>query len=60
LLQRVFGANITTELFNQKFPAKTWLVSPTDDMRLFAATNEQLEKLSNMAKHVILEGDRDK
>lgn len=50
LLQAAMGGSVPSDQFHRLFPNETWLVSPTDDMQVYVVTEEQLEKLSAMAK----------
>jgi hypothetical protein len=52
LLQVAFGADLSPR-FHTMFPSETWLVAPTDDMALYPVTEEQLVKLSDMAKQAV-------
>lgn len=49
LVQAALGASVPGTLFQLHFPHETWLTSPTDDMRVYPVTEEQLGKLSVMA-----------
>jgi hypothetical protein len=49
LVQAALGASVPGTLFQRHFPHETWLVSPTEDMKVYSVTEEQLEKLSVMA-----------
>lgn len=50
LLQAAFGCGYPN-LANQ-FPSETWLVQPTEHMRVFEVTAEQVPKLVEMSKKV--------
>jgi hypothetical protein len=49
LVQAALGASVPGTLFQRHFPHETWLVSPTEDMRVYPVTEEQLVLLSRMA-----------
>lgn len=50
LLQAALGGDIDDESFHRLFPAETWLVSPTDDMKAYPIDeNHSLETLSWIA-----------
>lgn len=47
LMQSALGA--TAIVGEPEFPAGTWLIEPTKDMKVYEVTDEQLKKLSKMA-----------
>jgi len=47
LLQAALGGDIHVA---RRFPAESWLISPTPDMKLYSATDEQIELLVAMVK----------
>lgn len=49
LLQAVMGGTVPSMQFQTLFPNETWLLSPTDDMKAYSVTENQLEQLSAMA-----------
>ncbi len=53
LIQAVLGASVPGPLFQRLFPHETWLVSPTDDMRVYPVTDDQLAQLSRMAAEAV-------
>lgn len=50
LLQRVYGASISTADLTMLFPAHSWLVAPTPGMRGYRVTREELEQLGRVTK----------
>lgn len=46
LLQAVMGCAVPN--FQLLFPSESWLVSPTDDMKAYRATREELDRLSEI------------
>jgi hypothetical protein len=55
LLQVALGGDVPRDLFAELFPHTTWLVSPTDSMAAYRATDDQLRQLAVMAR-VAVEG----
>lgn len=53
LVQAAFGGSVPGDVFQRLFPHETWLVSPTDDMRVYPVTEEQLAQLSRMASAAV-------
>ena len=49
LLQAAFGCDRGSD-FGRLFPAQTWLVAPTPDLKVYEVTTEQLEQLSQMVQ----------
>lgn len=47
LLQAAYGADSAVA---HKFPVKSWLTFPTEDMHLFNATDDEMGKLVEMVK----------
>lgn len=47
LIQAAFGC---APLVAHRFPLDSWLLAPTPDMRVFAATEPQMEKLIKMTE----------
>lgn len=50
IIQAAMGGTVPSSRFEILFPSETWILSPTPSMQLFGATEEQLQKLSLMAK----------
>jgi hypothetical protein len=50
LIQRLYGANISTEDLAMLFPAGSWLVAPTPGMRGYRVTREELEQMGRVTK----------
>lgn len=49
LVQAVMGGSVPGPLFQRLFQHETWLVSPTDGMKTYPVTDDQLGQLSRMA-----------
>lgn len=43
LLQAVMGGTVHGDLFHRLFPNETWLLAPTDDMKLYRVTEAELK-----------------
>lgn len=50
LLQAAMGGDIPTERFHSLFPVETWLTAKSYLMGLYEVTEEELTRLSRMAK----------
>lgn len=46
LLQAVLGGTVPSELFHQLFDNSTWLFGPTDDLKLYRATEADLRVIA--------------
>lgn len=44
---------------SKRFPSETWLLAPTDDMRVYEATDAQIDLLVRMAAASTEEGRHD-
>ena len=50
IIQAHMGATISNGDFEMHFPVETWLLAPTDDMKLYEVTEKQLDVLSVMTE----------
>ena len=50
---QVMGGTVPSQKFYDLFPAETWLVVPTDDMKAYPVDDERLEQLSRMAANAV-------
>lgn len=53
LLQAVMGGTVSSMQFQMLFPNETWLLSPTNDMKAYSVTEDQLKQLSAMAHEAV-------
>jgi hypothetical protein len=53
LVQAALGASVPGPLFQRLFPHETWLLSPTDGMKVYPVTDDQLAQLSRMAAEAV-------
>lgn len=53
LVQVGMGATIPSALFGDTFPTETWLLAPTDSMKVYDVTERQLLQLANMAMEAV-------
>lgn len=55
ILQAAMGGNVPD--FTSRFPAETWLTSPTPDMGCFPVNEPQLYRLIEMATEAVCDGE---
>jgi hypothetical protein len=52
LLQAAIGGEFGAR-FHRLFPTESWLTKPTPDMRVYLATDEELEKLGEIVRRAM-------
>lgn len=50
LLQVAMGGDVPPRMFNDLFPAETWLVAPTPDMRVYCTTESELRAIASVPR----------
>lgn len=50
LLQVAMGGTVPSELFHRLFSNETWLLAPTDNMKLYRATEAELKIVAQNTK----------
>jgi hypothetical protein len=58
LLQAMVGGEFGAR-FHRLFPAASWLTAPTPDMRVYLATDDELEKLGEIVRRALKTTDTD-
>jgi hypothetical protein len=53
LLQALYGGNVPSMMFGVKFPVETWMLAPTESMRTYEVTEEELDQLAELSKLVV-------